>query len=137
MGIDKQCICYQCRCVGLTTKEPLAYTSWQNKSSAPRLRSSVTTNLAEKHKTVQIEHNTVFFIIFCNLYIFLYRMLLCTPYGSTRQPSIKYVLANRANELSSDRICGIIQRGCSNNPNVIDFKIDIDREPALKVNGIA
>lgn len=54
--------------------------------------------------------------------------------GESTQPSIKFILKNRVNELSSDRICGIIQRGCSINPKIIDFKIDIDGEPLLKVS---
>lgn len=50
------------------------------------------------------------------------------------QPSIKFILEKRANELSPDRICGIVRHECSNNPNIIDFKIKVDREPLLKVN---
>lgn len=52
------------------------------------------------------------------------------------QPSIKYILKHRANELTPDRICGIVRHECTNHPNPIDFTIKLDREPLLKVNTI-
>lgn len=51
------------------------------------------------------------------------------------QPTIEYILKHRANELSSDRICGILfqYNECSANKNLIDFHIETYREPVLQV----
>lgn len=52
------------------------------------------------------------------------------------QPSIKYILKHRANELTSERICGILlqQNGCTTSENLIDFTIRPAHEPVLKVS---
>lgn len=52
------------------------------------------------------------------------------------QPSIKYILKHRANELIPDQVCGILMQHseCSTNKNWIDFTIKSDREPVLKVS---
>ncbi|XP_031616396.1 sphingomyelin phosphodiesterase-like [Contarinia nasturtii] len=52
-------------------------------------------------------------------------------------PTIKYILKHRTNELSSERICGILFQydGCSANKYVIDFTIEPAHgmEPVVKV----
>lgn len=52
------------------------------------------------------------------------------------QPSIKYILKHRAHELTPDQVCGILVQHseCSANKNWIDFTIESDREPVLKVS---
>lgn len=51
------------------------------------------------------------------------------------QPSIKYILKHRANELSSERICGILfqQNECTMAKNLIDFTIQPAHGTVLKV----
>lgn len=64
-----------------------------------------------------------------NLYFFSYIF-------HWEQPSLKYILKNRNNELSSKQICGIVQSQCSDNPYVMDFTIQIDQGPPQKVSRI-
>lgn len=54
------------------------------------------------------------------------------------QPSIKYILKHRFNELSSERICGILfqQNECTTAKNLIDFTIEPAHETILKVSYI-
>lgn len=54
------------------------------------------------------------------------------------QPSIKYILKHRANELKPDQVCGILMQHseCSANKNWLDFTIKSDREPVLKVSDV-